>query len=196
MDWKEVSTHDQRHQREPITSTSGFETRNKFQIQEEQAMYVEHPYKFNDKFYAKVDGEFYEITKEVAKAMLSAYRNEIYRSRKWNPEDSKDVKRKTKRTEILDCVFSENVDGIGVEDLPDVMQRSVEDLVIMETEATELHKKIEKLSEQEQFIIKSIYFDGIKQVELAKLLGISKVRMSQKVNAILKKMRKMYEAEN
>ena len=63
-------------------------------------MYVEHPYKFNDKFYAKVDGEFYEITKEVAKAMLSAYRNEIYRS---------------------------NVDGIGVEDLPDVMQRSVED---------------------------------------------------------------------
>ena len=24
-------------------------------------MYVEHPYKFNDKFYAKVDGKFYEI---------------------------------------------------------------------------------------------------------------------------------------
>ena len=34
-------------------------------------MYVEHPYKFNDKFYAKVDGKFYEITREVAKAMLS-----------------------------------------------------------------------------------------------------------------------------
>lgn len=66
----------------------------------------------------------------------------------------------------------------------------------MDTEAAELHKNIEKLSEQEQFIIKSIYFDGIKQVELAKLLGISKVRMSQKVNAILKKMRKMYESEN
>ena len=40
-------------------------------------MYVEHPYKFNDKFYAKVDGKFYEITREVAKAMLSAYRNEV-----------------------------------------------------------------------------------------------------------------------
>jgi len=159
-------------------------------------MYVEHPYKFNDKFYAKVDGEFYEITREVAKAMLSAYRNEIYRSRKWNPEGSKDIKRKTKRTEILDCVFSENADGIGVEDLPDVQQRSVEDMVIMETEAVELHKNIEKLSEQEQFIIKSIYFEGIKQVDLAKILGISKVRMSQKVKAILKKMRKMYESEN
>ena len=40
-------------------------------------MYVEHPYKFNDKFYAKVDGKFYEITREVAKVMLSAYRNEV-----------------------------------------------------------------------------------------------------------------------
>ena len=142
-------------------------------------MYVEHPYKFNDKFYAKVDGKFYEITREVAKAMLSAYRNEVYRSTKW--------------TELLDCVFSENTDGIGVQDLPDECQRSVEDLVILQAESAELHQNIAKLSEHEQFIIKSIYFDGMKQVELAKKLGISKVRMSQKVSAILKKMRKMYE---
>ena len=68
-------------------------------------MYVEHPYKFNDKFYAKVDGKFYEITREVAKAMLSAYRNEIYRSKKWQPEDPETMTRKTKWTELLD-VFS------------------------------------------------------------------------------------------
>ena len=54
-------------------------------------MYVEHPYKFNDKFYAKVDGKFYEITREVAKVMLSAYRNEVYRSKKWQPEDPETV---------------------------------------------------------------------------------------------------------
>ena len=57
-------------------------------------MYVEHPYKFNDKFYAKVDGKFYEITREVAKAMLSAYRNEVYRSKKWQPEDPETMTRK------------------------------------------------------------------------------------------------------
>ena len=56
-------------------------------------MYVEHPYKFNDKFYAKVDGKFYEITREVAKAMLSAYRNEVYRSKKWQPEDPETMTR-------------------------------------------------------------------------------------------------------
>lgn len=101
--------------------------------------------------------------------------------------------RKTKWTELLDCVFSENTDGIGVQDLPDECQRSVEDLVILQAESAELHQNIAKLSEHEQFIIKSIYFDGMKQVELEKKLGISKVRMSQKVSAILKKMRKMYE---
>ena len=148
-------------------------------------MYVEHSYKFNDKFY--------EITREVAKAMLSAYRNEVYRSKKWQPEDPETMTRKTKWTELLDCVFSENTDGIGVQDLPDECQRSVEDLVILQAESAELHQNIAKLSEHEQFIIKSIYFDGMKQVELAKKLGISKVRMSQKVSAILKKMRKMYE---
>ena len=125
--------------------------------------------------------------------MLSAYRNEVYRSKKWQPEDPETMTRKTKWTKLLDCVFSENTDGIGVQDLPDEGQRSVEDLVILQAESAELHQNIAKLSEHEQFIIKSIYFDGMKQVELAKKLGISKVRMSQKVSAILKKMRKMYE---
>lgn len=157
-------------------------------------MYVEHPYKFNDKYYAKVDGKYYEITREVAKAMLSAYRNELYRSKKWAPEDPEDMKRKIKRTELLDCVFSENADGLGVQDLPDEYQRSVEDVVLMQAESVELHKKIEKLSEHEQFIVKAIYFDGMKQVEVAKMLGITKSRMSQKVSAILRKMRKMYES--
>ena len=125
--------------------------------------------------------------------MLSAYRNEVYRSKKWQPEDPETMTRKTKWTKLLDCVFSENTDGIGVQDLPDEGQRSVEDLVILQAESAELHQNIAKLSEHEQFIIKSIYFEGMKQVELAKILGTSKVRMSQKVSAILKKMRKMYE---
>ena len=67
-----------------------------------------------------------------------------------------------------------------MQDLPDECQRSVEDLVILQAESAELHQNIAKLSEHEQFIIKSIYFDGMKQVELAKKLGISKVSMSQK----------------
>lgn len=49
-------------------------------------MYVQHPYKFEGKYYAKIDGVYYEISKEVAMAMFADYRNEIYRSRKWAPD--------------------------------------------------------------------------------------------------------------
>ena len=41
-------------------------------------MYVQHPYKYEGKYYAKIDGVFYEISKEVAMAMFAEYRNEIY----------------------------------------------------------------------------------------------------------------------
>ena len=40
-------------------------------------MYVEHPYKFNDKFYAKVDGKFYEITREVARSGNHDKKNKV-----------------------------------------------------------------------------------------------------------------------
>ncbi|MDO4650947.1 MAG: hypothetical protein Q4B26_20105 [Eubacteriales bacterium] len=35
-------------------------------------MYVQHPYKFEGKYYAQIDGVFYEISKEVARAMASS----------------------------------------------------------------------------------------------------------------------------
>lgn len=38
-------------------------------------MYVQHPYKYEGKYYAKIDGIFYEISKEVAMAMFAEYRN-------------------------------------------------------------------------------------------------------------------------
>ena len=41
-------------------------------------MYVQHPYKYEGKYYAKIDGVFYEISKEVAMAMFAEYRNENF----------------------------------------------------------------------------------------------------------------------
>lgn len=53
-------------------------------------------------------------------------------------------------------------------------------------------KKIDKLSLQEQFIIKSIYFDDMKQKDVAEILGVTKGALSQRLNTILRKMRNMY----
>lgn len=43
-------------------------------------MYVQHPYKYEGKYYAKIDGIFYEISKEVAMAMFAEYRNLAFRN--------------------------------------------------------------------------------------------------------------------
>ena len=181
-------------------------------------MYVQHPYKFEGKYYAKIDGVFYEISKEVAMAMFADYRNEIYRSRKWAPdyreedlqmEELQDLKidnekenaakkkdkkwkRKTKRCEILDCAFSANSDGLSIADMADDTQLSLEELMILKEESKMLHDKISKLTLQEQFIIKSIYFDGMKQKEVAEILGVTKGALSQRLGTILRKMRTMY----
>ena len=181
-------------------------------------MYVQHPYKFEGKYYAKIDGVFYEISKEVAMAMFADYRNEIYRSRKWAPdyreedlqmEELQDLKidnekenaakkkdkkwkRKTKRCEILDCAFSANSDGLSIADMADDTQLSLEELMILKEESKILHDKISKITLQEQFIIKSIYFEGMKQKEVAEILGVTKGALSQRLGTILRKMRTMY----
>lgn len=174
-------------------------------------MYVQHPYRYEGKYYAKIDGKFYEISKEVAMAMFADYRNEIYRSRKWAPdapeekieieelktlnaeeEKPKKKKRKTKRTEILDCAFSENTDGLSVADMADETQPDLDELMILREQSRILRKNINKLDRQEQFIIQSIYFDGMKQKEVAEILGVTKGALSQRLGNILRKMRTMY----
>lgn len=56
----------------------------------------------------------------------------------------------------------------------------------------DFYDKISKLTLQEQFIIKSIYFEGMKQKEVAEILGVTKGALSQRLGTILRKMRTMY----
>ena len=68
-----------------------------------------------------------------------------------------------KRCEILDCAFSANSDGLSIADMADDTQMSMEEMVILKEKSRMLHEKIGKISLQKQFIIKSIYFDDMKQ---------------------------------
>ena len=55
-------------------------------------MYIEHPYFYEGKYYANIDGEMIEVTKEVAYAM-----NNFYRSSK-----AKKVEIKNELGEVVD----------------------------------------------------------------------------------------------
>ena len=71
-------------------------------------MYIEHPYFYEGKYYANIDGEMIEITKEVAYAM-----NNFYRSSK-----AKKVEIKNELGEVVDKMLREvpysgqSIDGV------------------------------------------------------------------------------------
>ena len=81
-------------------------------------MYIEHPYFYEGKYYANIDGEMIEVTKEVAYAM-----NNFYRSSK-----AKKVEIKNEEGKVVDKMLREvpysgqSIDGEGfmIEDFPDL----------------------------------------------------------------------------
>ena len=97
---------------------SEFETSNKISNSEGTDMYIQHPYFYEGKYYANIDGEMIEITKEVAYAM-----NNFYRSSK-----AKKVEIKNELGEVVDKMLREvpysgqSIDGEGfmIEDFPDL----------------------------------------------------------------------------
>ena len=113
-------------------------------------MYIEHPYFYEGKYYANIDGEMIEITKEVAYAM-----NNFYRSSK-----AKKVEIKNELGEVVDKMLREvpysgqSIDGEGfmIEDFPD-LNCDVEHCVLtkMEQQDIQLCQRLRDRDQTENF---------------------------------------------
>ena len=57
---------------------SGFETSNKISNSGGTDMYIEHPYFYEGKYYANIDGEMIEITKLILKRSKRALLHQFY----------------------------------------------------------------------------------------------------------------------
>lgn len=152
-------------------------------------MYIEHPYFYDGKYFAKVDGQMIEITKEVAYAM-----NNFYRSSK-----AKKVEIRNELGEVVEKRLREvpyggqaiEGEGFMIEDFPD-MSCDVENNVLTKMECQDIHKVINQLNAEERMIIYGIYFENKTQVQMAEIMGISRQVLTYKLKNILNKMRKIY----
>ena len=143
-------------------------------------MYIEHPYFYDGKYYANIDGEMIEITREVAYAM-----NNFYRS--------------SKAKKVVDKMLREvpysgqSIDGEGfmIEDFPD-LNCDVEHSVLTKMEQQDIHKVIDQLNTEERMIIYGIFFENKTQTQMAEIMGISRQMLSYKLKSTLNKMREMY----
>ena len=142
-------------------------------------MYIEHPYFYEGKYYANIDGEMIEITKEVAYAM-----NNFYRSSK-----AKKVEIKNELGEVVDKMLRE-VPYSG-QDFPD-LNCDVEHSVLTKMEQQDIHRVIDQLNTEERMIIYGIFFENKTQTQMAEIMGISRQMLSYKLKSTLNKMREMY----
>ena len=139
-------------------------------------MYIEHPYFYEGKYYANIDGEMIEITKKVE------IKNEL--------------------GEIVDKMLREvpysgqSIDGEGfmTEDFPD-LNCDVEHSVLTKMEQQDIHKVIDQLNAEERMIIYGIFFENKTQTQMAEIMGISRQVLAYKLKTILNKMREMYMKE-
>lgn len=152
-------------------------------------MYIEHPYFVGDKYFAKVDGEFIEITKEVAYAMSNFYRSSKPRKIEVKNEKGEVVGKKNREIPFSSTGNEEN--DFSIEDYPD-MSCCVENSVIEKIEAQKIHKVINGLSPEERMIIYAIYFEDKTQEELASIMGVSQQVVAYRLKKILNKMREIY----
>jgi RNA polymerase sigma factor (sigma-70 family) len=148
-------------------------------------MYVEHPFFYDGKFYAKVDGVMIEISKEVAYAMNNFYRSSQPK-RVERINDAGEIEKKMR--EVPYSVTTDKGGEYTIEECPDP-SCDVEGNALDRVERQEVHKIIARLNPEERMIVYAIYFENKTQKEVADITGLSRQTVGYKLKNILNKMR-------
>ncbi len=105
--------------------------------------------------------------------------------------DFERMEKRAQRERLRTCSFDKLVEEDGFDVADD--SPSVEEQVFENIEKEHLHRAIAMLTAEQQKIIKLVYFEGVEQQKVAKLLGISKGAISQRLQTIYKKLKEFYE---
>ncbi len=155
-------------------------------------MYIEHPYFYDGKYYANIDGEMIEITREVAYAMNNFYRSSKAKKVEIKNELGGEVVDKMLREVPYSGQSIDGGEGFMIEDFPD-LNCDVEHSVLTKMEQQDIHRVIDQLNTEERMIIYGIFFENKTQTQMAEIMGgISRQVLAYKLKTILNKMREMY----
>lgn len=120
-------------------------------------------------YYMKINGKWTEISKEVYSIYKSSYQK-MYRVLK-------------KESDFVDYYGDIEIIAESF-----VNQDLIEEIMLKDKKSL-LHKIMINLSDEEVFLIKSIYFDDMKEKELADKLNVSQQLIHYRKNKILKKLK-------
>lgn len=150
--------------------------------------YREYPFFYNGKYYAKVNGNMIEISKDVARVMHNTYRS----------GKPKKIVRRNGKGEIVEkinreipySIHTDSETDLCIETMPDPYC-NVEEEALCCMQYIELHGAIEELHDKEKILIKGIYFEDKTQKEMSEILGITQQAVAYRQKKILKKMNRI-----
>ncbi|MBE5737379.1 MAG: sigma-70 family RNA polymerase sigma factor [Clostridiales bacterium] len=126
----------------------------------------------------EVNGKLVEI--EVTDSFAESYEIINLETKR---NDWKHERRSTKYNSSLDLLVESGFQIVSEEPTPDEKLEKQEDISL-------LRQALFTLTEDQQWLIKEVYFKGRSQVEIAKELGILKSSLNDRLSRALKKIKK------
>ena len=133
----------------------------------------------NKKRFIRVAGELIEVTKEV---YLTYYRGK-------RREKAQHEKEQYHHVVSFDALDTEGLQGVQM--IVNTASPEPEDIVIAKIMCEKLHACMAMLSEDEQALLRMIYFDGLSERDAAQKTGIPLMTLHNKKERILAKLLKL-----
>ena len=133
----------------------------------------------NKKRFIRVAGELIEVTKEVYLTYYRGKRREI----------AQHEKEQSHHVISFDALDTEGLQGAQM--LANTASPEPEDIVIAKIMCEKLHACMAKLSEDEQILLRMVYFDGLSERDAAQKTGIPLMTLHNKKERILAKLLKL-----
>lgn len=153
-------------------------------------MYIEHPFFIDGKYYAKIDNQMIEITKEVAYAMNNFRRMSIPKCVEVRNENGEVVAKRLR--EVPYSSHSNEIVDFSIETMPDPFC-DVEEEAITAVRCQQIRQAIDGLTEIEKVIVRGIYFEDMTLETVGSLLGISYQAVQNRLKVIHAKMKNMLD---
>lgn len=133
-------------------------------------------------YYIKVPGNLVEVTKEVYLAYFRAQRC-------WSAQNERDTYNGVVSYDAMDTE-----EMSGVDNIPDSIAISVEDIVTAKLLKEKLLLSLGKLSEAEWALVYALFYEQKTEREYAKILGISQKAVNKRRHKVLTKLRRLMKA--
>ena len=138
-----------------------------------------------------VNGQFIEVSEEVYQVYMQGdrkmryFETDLKTERTILAEDGTVQRVIPSREDSLDRLMDDNARQFSD------AGESVEDAVLRKIAEDELHRALEKLTDEEYALVYALFFEGKTERDYAKELGVSQVAVHKKKQRILKKLKEI-----